>query len=119
MTPFEVIDKIARGDVYVITVTFPEGLTIAEMAKIFEAHGLGTGGGVRRRRRRTRRRFTTSIRRRSDLEGYLFPETYALPRHTDAAKLVAADGRRASSKVFTPELRAGGRGARPDACARW
>ena len=33
MTPFEVIDKIARGDVYVITVTFPEGLTIAEMAK--------------------------------------------------------------------------------------
>ena len=23
-----------------------------------------------------------------DLEGYLFPETYALPRRTDAAKLV-------------------------------
>jgi UPF0755 protein len=42
MTPFDVIDKIARGDVYVINVTFPEGLTAAEMAKIFEAHGLGT-----------------------------------------------------------------------------
>ena len=42
MTPFEVIDKIARGDVYVIHVTFPEGLTIVEMAKIFESHGLGT-----------------------------------------------------------------------------
>ena len=42
MTPFEVIDKIARGDVFVISVTFPEGLTIAEMAKIFESHGLGT-----------------------------------------------------------------------------
>src|ERR1700730_14018260 len=42
MTPFEVIDKIARGDVYVIHVTFPEGLTIAEMAQIFESHGLGT-----------------------------------------------------------------------------
>src|SRR5438105_4832846 len=35
MTPLEVIDKIARGDVYVITLTFPEGLTILEMAKIF------------------------------------------------------------------------------------
>ncbi len=42
MTPFEIIDKIARGDVFVISVTFPEGLTFAEMAKIFESHGLGT-----------------------------------------------------------------------------
>src|SRR5438093_12017271 len=42
MTPFEVIDKIARGDVYVINVTFPEGLTVAEMSKIFESHGIGT-----------------------------------------------------------------------------
>ena len=41
MTPLEVIDKIARGDVFVVTLTFPEGLTIAEMAKIFESHGLG------------------------------------------------------------------------------
>src|SRR6516164_1394259 len=32
MTPIEVIDKIARGDVYVIAITFPEGLTTAEMA---------------------------------------------------------------------------------------
>ena len=36
MTPFDVIDKIARGDVFVITVTFREGLSIAEMSKIFE-----------------------------------------------------------------------------------
>src|SRR3954470_19996939 len=42
MTPFEIIDKMARGDVFVINVTFPEGLTYAEMAKIFETHGLGT-----------------------------------------------------------------------------
>ena len=42
MTPFEVVDKIARGDVYVITITFPEGLTAAEMAAIFESHGIGS-----------------------------------------------------------------------------
>src|SRR5438309_8936712 len=41
MTPADVIGKLARGDVYVITVTFPEGLTIAEMAAIFKSHGLG------------------------------------------------------------------------------
>src|SRR2546428_10328541 len=41
MTPVDVVSKIARGEVYVISVTFREGLTIAEMAAVFEAHGLG------------------------------------------------------------------------------
>src|SRR6187200_1515427 len=31
-----VVEKISRGDVYGRRVTFPEGLTIAEMAKIYE-----------------------------------------------------------------------------------
>jgi UPF0755 protein len=103
MTPFEVIDKIARGDVYVIHVTFPEGLTIAEMAQIFESHGLGPAAS-----------FVQATKDPSaihaldpaatDLEGYLFPETYALPRHTDAAKLVhqMVVG---FERVFTPALR--------------
>ena len=33
-----------------------------------------------------------------DLEGYLFPDTYALPRRTTAAQLVGADGRAASRR---------------------
>jgi UPF0755 protein len=40
----------------------------------------------------------------TDLEGYLFPETYALSRHADAAKLVALMVSR-FEHVFTPELR--------------
>jgi UPF0755 protein len=97
MTPFEVIDKIARGDVFVINVTFPEGLNIAEMAQIFEAHGFGPaatfvdaarnlallkGQGGQGGQERTTRSPA------ENLEGYLFPDTYALSRHTDAAKLV-------------------------------
>src|SRR5256885_6353856 len=103
MTPFEVIDKIARGDVFVITVTFPEGLTIAEMAKIFESHGLGAASA-----------FVDASKDASlvhdidpaahDLEGYLFPETYALSRHADAAKLMRMMVGR-FDHVFTPELR--------------
>ncbi len=87
MTPAEVIDKLARGDVFVIHLTFPEGLTSFEMAKIFEAHGLGTAAS-----------FVDAVKDASlvraidpeakSLEGYLFPETYAVPRRTDAAKLV-------------------------------
>ena len=41
MTPLEVLDKIARGDVYLLSLTFREGLTIAEMAQVFETHGFG------------------------------------------------------------------------------
>ena len=45
-----------------------------------------------------------------DLEGYLFPETYALPRGTSAAAVVAqmVDG---FKNVMTPELRAAATGA--------
>ncbi len=103
MTPTEVIDKLARGDVYVVSLTFPEGLTLAEMAKIFAAHGLGTAAA-----------FVAAARDGSlvrdldpaatDLEGYLFPETYAVPRHTDAAKLVKLMVSR-FEHVLTPELR--------------
>jgi peptidoglycan lytic transglycosylase G len=103
MTPAEVIGKIARGEVYVINVTFPEGLTSFEMARIFEAHGLG--GAVS---------FVDAVRdpgpvrgldpAAPDLEGYLFPETYALPRKTGAVRLVAqmVD---AFERALTPELR--------------
>jgi len=103
MTPFEVIDKIARGDVFVISITFPEGLTFAEMAKIFASHGLGTAAS-----------FVQAAKdpapihdldpSAQDLEGYLFPETYAVPRHTDAARLARMMVAR-FEKVFTPELR--------------
>jgi peptidoglycan lytic transglycosylase G len=87
MTPFEVIDKIARGDVVVITVTFPEGLSIVEMSKIFEANGLGKAAEFV-----AAARDPAPIRdldpEARDLEGYLFPDTYPLSRKTDAAQLV-------------------------------
>jgi len=103
MTPFEVIDKMARGDVFVISVTFPEGLTFAEMAKIFESHGLGTAASFVEAAKDP-----APIRdldpAAKDLEGYLFPETYAVPHRTDAAKLVRSMVAR-FEKVLTPELR--------------
>jgi UPF0755 protein len=103
MTPFEVIDKMARGDVFVISVTFPEGLTFAEMAKIFESHGLGTAAAFVQAARDPAPIHDLDPAAK-DLEGYLFPETYALPHHTDAAKLARMMVAR-FEKVFTPELR--------------
>ena len=41
LTPRDVVDKIARGDVFLRPVTFREGLTIRQMAAIFEERGFG------------------------------------------------------------------------------
>ena len=43
-------DKIARGDVYRRRLTFREGLTIAEMAGVFEERGFGKADEFIRRR---------------------------------------------------------------------
>ena len=103
MTPLEVIDKIARGDAFVVTLTFPEGLTIAEMAKIFESHGLGPAAAFVEAAKDAALIHDLDPAARN-LEGYLFPETYAVPRKTDAPKLVRLMVGR-FGHVFTQELR--------------
>jgi UPF0755 protein len=87
MRPVEVVRKLASGDVYLRPITFPEGLTIREMAALFEKSGLGKAT-----------EFTRAAGRAaliahldpvaSDLEGYLFPDTYALSRRATADRLI-------------------------------
>lgn len=89
MTAREVLAKIAGGDVYEIQVTFREGLTLAEMAAVFEEKGLGTAANFLAAAR-TPSAVAALDPAARDLEGYLFPDTYALPRRTDAARLVTA-----------------------------
>ena len=89
VSPLDVVGRIADGRVHLRPVTFPEGLTLAEMAGIVEAKGLGSAEA-----------FVLAASRAalvadldpdaSDLEGYLFPETYSLPRHATVDDLVAA-----------------------------
>jgi len=103
-TPFEVISRMARGDVFVINVTFPEGLTIPDMAKVFEDRGLGPASA-----------FADAAKDPSavhafdpdatDLEGYLFPETYPQPHKADPVKLVH-QMTASFEKQLTQELRA-------------
>ena len=104
MTVAEVVGKIARGEVYLRPITFREGLTIRQMAEIFVTRGFGTAAEF------TRAASDASLVRdldpsARDLEGYLFPDTYALPRRATAEQLVA---RMVASfqKALTPEVRA-------------
>lgn len=84
----EVIDRLARGDVYKRLITFREGLIIAEMAGVFEERGFGPAAEFERAAR-NRALVADLDPEARDLEGYLFPETYALPRGTTADELVA------------------------------
>ena len=98
----QVADKIARGDVYFRPITFPEGLTIMQMAAIYESKGFGPA-----------KEFLDAARNAAlvaaidpeanDLEGYLFPDTYKLPRKATAPQLVARMVQD-FMKALTPEL---------------
>jgi peptidoglycan lytic transglycosylase G len=98
----EVADKIARGDVYVIPVTFPEGFTIKQMADEDAAKQFGPASDFAEAAK------NAALIRAMDpdartLEGYLFPDTYKLPRKTSATQLVS---RMVSDfeKAVTPQL---------------
>ena len=103
MTPDEVIDKLAKGDVYLRPITFPEGLTIAEMGRVFETSGFGTASAFVKAARDS-----SPVQKLDpqapDLEGYLFPETYTLARSAKAEDLISQMAAR-FAEVYTPELR--------------
>ena len=87
MSPREVVDKIGRGDVFVTPLTFREGLTIRQMAALYESKGFGDAGEfiAAASRGELVRDIDPAAK---DLEGYLFPDTYTLPRRATAEQLV-------------------------------
>ena len=89
LSAMQIAHKIATGQVYLRSITFPEGLTIPEMAQIFEAEGFGTANTFLAAAGRAEliAQFDPEA---ANLEGYLFPETYSLPRDATADDLVEA-----------------------------
>src|SRR6185436_3709910 len=103
MTVAEVVTKLARGEVYLRPITFPEGLTVRQMAQIYESRGFGKAAEFVAAARDVHAIQSWDPDAR-DLEGYLFPDTYTLPRKSTAAQLV---GRMVAAfeKALTPEIR--------------
>ena len=104
LSPMDVVEKIASGQVHLRPIGFPEGLIIPEMAAIFEAKGVGTAEAFIAAAGRTEL-IADLDAAASDLEGYLFPETYSLPRDATADDLVEAMVAQFRD-AFTDELRA-------------
>jgi UPF0755 protein len=99
----EVIQQIVEGRVHLITLTFREGLTFDEMAAVFERAGFGSAASFAAASRNAAP-VSDIDPAATDLEGYLFPDTYALPRRSDATRVVNAMVGR-FREVVTPELR--------------
>ncbi len=86
IAPFDVLDRLRRGDVLLHPVTVPEGLVLEEIARRFADAGLASYATLVEAFRDPG--LARSIDPRAeDLEGYLYPETYRFARDTSAARI--------------------------------
>ncbi len=104
VSPLAAVAKIAEGRVHLRPITFPEGLTLPEMAAIVETRGFGSAEAFASSSSRVAL-IADLDAQATDLEGYLFPETYSLPRHATVDDLVAAMVAQFRT-VFDADLRA-------------
>jgi UPF0755 protein len=81
-----VLARIARGEVYYVELTIPEGSNLFEIADLFQKAGLGKASDFR-----TAASDSTMIRDLApsapSLEGYLYPSTYQVSRRVGPAEL--------------------------------
>ena len=103
VSPVAALAKIAGGRVHLQAITFPEGLTLPQKGAIVEKWGLASAEDFAAAARRVEL-IADLDADAADLEGYLFPETYSLPRTATVDDLVAAMVAR-FRVVFDTELR--------------
>lgn len=90
----EVMDRIRRGDVYTIALTIPEGSNLFDIAAKVEAAGLGSKDAFVAAAKRDVTLVSNLDTQATSVEGYLFPDTYRFPRHTDPQEMMAVMVRR-------------------------
>ena len=82
-----VLGELHQGQVQTRTFTVPEGLTLAEVAQLLESEGLARATDI------LREAYSPELLARygipaSNLEGYLFPETYTLAKGLSAREIL-------------------------------
>jgi UPF0755 protein len=98
----QIADKLVRGDVIRHVVTFPEGSSLEDMARIAAGQGLDPAAFL------AAARDPAPIRdldpEAPDLEGYVFPDTYDVSRAPGAPQALVARAVRRFRAVIGPEL---------------
>ena len=86
----EVYARIARGDVYTVAVTIPEGYNIFDIAQAVEKAGLGKATDFLAAERKNTALIADLSPNPQSLEGFLFPDTYRFSRHTTQQQMLQA-----------------------------
>lgn len=92
MRLLEIVDIMARGDVVLHSVTIPEGFTAEQIVDALGATGIGNAARLADLVRYGAAGYSYPFLRRAvggSLEGFLFPDTYAIPRHLPDREIVA------------------------------
>ena len=85
----EVYARIARGDVYTIAFTIPEGYNIFDIADAVAKAGLVSHDKFLAAERADTNLISDLSPNAPSLEGYLFPDTYRFPHHITAEKILS------------------------------
>jgi len=103
LTPIQILEKLASGQVKTYAVTFPEGSHVLEIAAKLEAAEITSRDAVVEKAFSPE--FARSLGVQADsLEGYLFPETYRFRKNTPA-EVVLRDMVEQLDAKLTPEDR--------------
>jgi len=84
---WSVLAELYHGQVHTRTITFPEGLTLTDVAGLLEAHGLARATDILREANDPALLTRLGVPGTS-LEGFLFPESYTLSLGLSAAEIL-------------------------------
>ena len=76
-SPFDLIKKLVKGEVAIITLTIPEGYTATQIANLLEKKQLCSS-----------EKFLNVVKE-NDLEGYLFPARYTIPSSISSEGIIS------------------------------
>ena len=88
-TVLETYAHIARGDVYTLTLTIPEGFNLFETAQAVQAAGLAPAATFLAAARSNTQLIADLDPGATSLEGFLFPDTYKFSPHATPAQMLA------------------------------
>ncbi len=98
----QIVDILARGEVVRNEVTIPEGLNMVETSEIVAMRGVSADEFLKAAHDPALIRDLDP--QASDLEGYLFPDTYDVPRTADPIPVLVARMVQRFRDVIAPEL---------------
>jgi UPF0755 protein len=104
LTPEEVLERIYKGEVRLYRFTVPEGLRLDDIAQIVGASGLAQAENFLLLAHSAAEAHALGVAA-DDLEGYLFPDTYAFARGVSARQILEAMVRRANQEYDQADAR--------------